>query len=233
MASVDKAGIVKYKTNGQGFEILVDTDLALSFKSNVQEDIHQILAVQKIFTDARKGIVASDNALRQGFNTLDVLEIAKVIIQNGEVPLTTEHKEKLREQKRKQIIDYIHRNAVEPKTHVAHPPQRIENAIKEAKVHIDEFQDTQKQIQEVVKKIREILPLKFEVKEIEVKIPPEYTHKLHSIFNSFGKKLSEEWQNNGSLVTVIEIPGGLEEEFVNKINGLCHGNVDIKILRIK
>lgn len=233
MVSVDKAIIAKYKTHGQSFEILVDCDAALAFKGGKQIDIKNVLAVPKIFSDAKKGLPASENTMANIFNTSEPLEVAKLIIQKGDVPLTTEFREKLREQKRKQIIDYIHRNAVDPKTHLPHPPQRIENAIAEAKAHIDEFQDVQRQIQEVLKKIRVVLPLKFEMKEIAVKIPAIYAPKSYGMLASFGKKISEEWQNDGSLIAVLEMPAGLEEDFHKRINDICHGDVETKVLKIK
>ena len=47
------------------------------------------------------------------------------------------------------------------------------------------------------------------------------------------KKIREDWQTDGSLVVVIEIPGGLEEDFHNKLNSLCHGTIETKILKVK
>ncbi len=233
MVTVDKALIAKYKTHGQSFEILVDADLAIELKHGKPVDIKNCLAVQKIFSDGKKGMEASENALKQIFGTNNSLEIAKIIIEKGDVPITTEYRDKLREQKRRQIVNYIHVNAVDPKTHLPHPPQRIENAMAEAKVHIDDFQDVQKQLQEVIKKLRPIIPLSFEVKEIAVKIPPEYAHKAFGVLVNFGKKLKEEWLTDGSYACVIEMPAGLEEDFHNKINGICHGNLETKVLKIK
>ena len=77
------------------------------------------------------------------------------------------------------------------------------------------------------------MPIKFEIKEIAVKIPPEFAAKSYTILNSFGKKIREDWQTDGSLVVVLEMPGGLEEDFHNKLNALCHGDVETKILNIK
>ena len=233
MVSVDEASIVKLKTQGQTFEILVDCDKAMAFKSGGNVDIKDILAVQHVYSDARRGLVASENSMRSIFQTADALEVAGIIIKKGEIPLSAEYKSKLREAKKKQIINLIHRNAVDPKTHLPHPPQRIENAMTEAKVHIDEFTDVNKQLQDVIKQLRPILPLKFEIKEIAVKIPPEYAAKSYSTVKSFGTMLREDWQQDGSWVAVIEMPGGLEEDFYSKINALCHGNVESKVLKIK
>ena len=59
----------------------------------------------------------------------------------------------------------IHRNGAEPTTHLPHPVTRIELALEEAKFHVDEYLSVQKQVQEVLKKLKVILPIKFEVKE--------------------------------------------------------------------
>src|SRR3989344_4921753 len=148
MVEVNHASIVKLKTNGQNFEILVDPNSAIAFKGGANIDIKTILAAQKIFSDAKKGLEAPENQMKQIFNTSDPLEVAKVILQKGEVPLTKEYKENLREQKKRQIINMIHRNAVDPQTHLPHPPARIESAMQEAKYHVDEFKDVQKQVQD-------------------------------------------------------------------------------------
>lgn len=233
MVSVDHASIVKLNTHGQEFEILVDSDLALAFKHGQNVDITNVLAVQRIFSDAKKGLEAPENAMKQIFKTADPLEVAKIIIQKAEVPLTKEYKEKLRETKKKQIINIIHRNAVDPQTHLPHPAQRIENALSEAKFHVDEFADVNTQVEQALKSLRPIIPIKFETKEIAVKIPPEYAAKSYPIITKFGKKLREDWQSDGSYVAVVEMPGGLEEDFHNQINALCHGNVETKLLKAK
>ncbi|MBI2657029.1 ribosome assembly factor SBDS, partial [Candidatus Woesearchaeota archaeon] len=210
MVNVDQAVIARLRTQGHTFEILVDCGNALALKEGKSVDMHDVLAAMKIFSDARKGLDASGNAMKQIFGTNEVNDIASQIIHKGEIQLTQEYREGLREGKRKQIIAIIHRNGVDPKTHLPHPPQRIENAFVEAKFHIDEFQPVQEQVQEALKKLRPILPIKFEVKEIAIKIGPDYAPKCYSTVKSFGTILREEWQTNGYWVAVVEIPGGME-----------------------
>ena len=233
MINVDQAIIARLKTHGQNFEILVDCANALALREGKSIDMHDILAAMKIFSDAKKGLDASENAMKQIFGTSDVEELAKTIIQKGEIQLTQEYRERLREEKRKQIITMIHRNGVDPRTHLPHPPQRIENAFIEAKFHVDEFISVQEQVQEALKKLRPILPIKFEVKEISIKIPPEFAPKCYSIVKLFATILREEWQTNGYWVGVVELPGGMENDLYDKLNKICHGNVESKILKVK
>ena len=233
MVNVDEAHTAKLKTHGQNFEILIDSDKAIAFKAGKITDVRDVLAVEKVFSDSKKGMETSPNALKECFGTDDVLESAKQIIMKGEFSLTAEYKQKLRDEKKKQIINLIHRNAVDPTTHLPHPPQRIEAAMEQAKIHVDEFEDTQRQMNEVLKKIRPILPIKFEIKVIEVKIPADFASKSYSVINDFGKKTKEDWLSYGSLSVVIEMPGGLEEDFYEKINAICHGDVESKVLSTK
>jgi len=232
MVTVDQAIIARLKTHGQNFEILVDCGNALALKEGKDIDMHDILAAMRIFSDAKKGLEASENAMKQIFETSDVYEVAKEIIKKGEIQLTQEYRERLREEKRKQIISIIHTNGVDPKTHLPHPPQRIENVFIEAKFHVNEFKSVQEQVQEALKKIRPILPIRFEIKELAIKIPPEFAPKCYSTVKSFGTILREEWQTNGYWVAVVELPGGMENDFYDKLNKICHGNVESKVLKI-
>jgi len=233
MVTVDQAVIAKLKIHGVNFEVLVDCNNAIAFKGGKEPDIKDILATQTIFSDSKKGEQASETQLKQIFGTTDPNEVAKEIIKKGEIQLTAEYRNKLKETKRKQIIDMIHRNGVNPKTHLPHPPARIEAALEEAKIHVDEYKPVQKQVQEILKKIRTILPIKFEIKEIAIKIPGDYAGKSYSVINNFGKIIKQEWQSNGSFVAVIEIPGGLEQDFYDKINSITHGNVESKLIKTR
>ncbi|MAG91990.1 ribosome assembly factor SBDS [Candidatus Woesearchaeota archaeon] len=233
MVTVDQAIIARLKTHGQNFEILVDCSNALALKEGRNLDMHDVLAAMKVFSDAKKGLDASETSMKQIFGTSDADEVAKQIIQKGEIQLTQEYREQLREDKRKQIMAVIHRNGVDPKTHLPHPPQRIENAFLEAKIHIDEFKPVQEQVQDALKKLRPILPIRFEVKEIAIKISPDYAPKCYATVKQFGTILREEWQTSGYWVAVVEMPGGMENDFYDKLNKICHGNVESKVLKIK
>ena len=231
MVNVDEAVIARLKTHGRNFEILVDCNNAIAIKENKDMDMKDVLAAIKIFTDAKKGLEASEGDMEQVFKTSDVEEVAKQIIKKGDMQLTSEYRDNLRENKRKQIINMIHRNGVDPKTHTPHPINRIENALEEAKFHVDEFASVEEQLKGVLAKLKPILPIKFEVKEISVKIGPQYAGKAYSIVKNYGTILREEWQNNGYWGGVVEMPGGMETEFYEKINSVCHGEAEAKVLK--
>ncbi len=233
MVDVDKAVIARYKTQGDKYEILVDCDTALQFRQGKNVDMDDVLASEHVFTDAKKGIFASKNRMSVVFGTDDVREIAKIIIKKGEMQITAEHKGKEVEEKKKQILAYIHRNGVDPKTHLPHPPQRIELAFNEAKVHIDERKDVVEQVNEIMKKLQPILPIKFERKQIALRIPGQFAAKTYGTVKAMAMISKEEWLDDGSWKAVIEIPAGMQNDLFDKLNSMTHGSIEVETLKIE
>ncbi len=220
----------KIKKHGKTYEIVVDPDLALKYREGEKIPIEEIIKSDHIFYDANKGIMASEHELKEVFGTQDVYEIAKIILKEGEISLTSKHREEIRKKKLRKIIDIIHRNAVDPRTGLPHPVSRIEEAIKQAKVHINEFKSAEEQLNEIIKKLRLILPLKFSKKKVRVHIPSKYVGRAYSLVKKFGTVLKEDWLNDGSYICEIELPGGMLNDFIDQMNNFTHGEVDIKIL---
>ena len=103
--------------------------------------------------------------------------------------------------------------------------------MEEAGVHIDEYKSAEEQIEEILKKLRVIIPIKFERREIAVKIPAQYAGHSYLVLKKY-KLLKDEWQNDGSLVAVVEIPAGLQDDFFNELNKISHGEVESRIIKI-
>lgn len=229
MVNLDDAVIARWNHDGKRFEILVDPVLALSLKQGKEVRMDDLLAVERIFSDARKGEEQSEQLVNRVFGTNAIYEIAKRIIDQGEVQLTTEQRKNLREEKRKAVIDFISKNAFNPQTNSPHPPQRIENAMEEAKIHVDEFRDVSSQVSEIIPKLRKLLPISMEKVSIAVKSPPQFAGQVLNVLRKVGIK-KQEWQSDGSLIAVIEIPGGMRQDLFDRLNSVSHGEVITKLL---
>ena len=225
---LDKAVVAKIKKDGENFEILVDCDKAIDFRKG-KGDIHDIVAAEYVYKDSKKGEKASEHEMSKYFGSSDFFKVAEHILKEGVIQLTADYKNKLREENRKKIIELLHRNTVDSKTGLPHPVTRLENAMNEVKVHIDEFKSAEEQVEEILEKIQEVLPIKFEVKELWIKIPAQFGGQAYSVFKRFGKVLKEDWSDG--LAVNIEIPGGMVDEFFDAINKLTHGEVESKEIK--
>lgn len=230
MVSLDKAVIARLKTHGETFEIFVDPDLALDYKEGRGVDVKELLAVEDIFKDAKAGERASEEVMNKVLGTTGLREVVDRIIKKGELHLTVEQRKELVEEKRKQIISLIARNAINPQTNTPHPPARIDKAIEEAKLHIDPVKSAKGQVDSVVKGLRPILPIKFVSLELAVKIPANYAGNSYKLLREFGDVKKEEW-DKGDLICLLKIPAGIQDELYSRLNSLTHGEVEIKVLR--
>lgn len=220
--------LAKIKKDGHTFEIDIDPDLAMEFKEGKKIDISEVLKVEHIFSDAKKGELASDKLMEKVFGSSDPLVVAEKIIKEGEVQESQHFRDEKTIELKKQIIGIIHMNAVDPVSKHPHPMTRIENAFAEAKVKIDENHSAHEQIPSILKQLRTVLPIKFETKVMEIKVPAKYAGKVNTSVRLFGTVTKETWLPDSSWLGVVEIPGGLEQDLYDNVNNMTHGTAEIK-----
>ncbi|NTV23388.1 MAG: ribosome assembly factor SBDS [Nanoarchaeota archaeon] len=223
--------LAKLKRGGEHFEVVIDPDKIIDYKKGKITEVREVLQVVDVFSDAKRAMIASHDHIKSIFGTSDMLVVAKIILDQGDVQFTQEYRENKRAEKRNKILDIIVRNAVDPRTGFPHPRTRIENAFEEAKIKIDDMKDAEDQVQHIVSALKPILPIKFAMKEIEVIVPPPYATKAYPVIERYGKIISDNWLGNGSFNCVVDLPAGLQNDFFDAINKFTKGEVTIKVLR--
>jgi ribosome maturation protein SDO1 len=226
----EKYTIARLTKDNEHFEILVKSQKALDYRTGKIARISEVLAAETIFADANKGTKVSEEQMHKAFETTDPLKIADVILKKGTLQLTTEQRRKMIEDKRKQIVDFISRQAVDPKTNLPHPPLRIENAMEQVRYPIDSNKPVEEQAREIVKLLRPILPLKIEQISVGVHIPAEYSARSYGPIKNFGAIRQEEWRADGSWYGIIEMPAGAYASFLNKLGEITKGSGEAKII---
>jgi len=211
--------IARIKQKGKHFEIIVDLEEAMKFKKGTSSSFEA--EDDRIFTNSKRGEVASNSDLMSSFGTTDNFEIAKKIVKDGEVLVSQDYRDEEKEKKLKQIVDFLSRNAVNPQTGNPHTPDRIHKALEEAHVNIKNT-PIDSQINDILSEISKIIPIRIETKKIKVTIPAIHTGKAYSIIGQY--KEEENWMNDGSLEVVIKIPAGMVMDFYDKLNSATHGS---------
>ncbi len=225
-----KFTIARYTKENEHFEVLVKPEKALDYRNGKIAGITEVLAAETIFSDANKGTRVPEDTLKKAFGTTDSLKIADVILKKGQLQLTTDQRRKMVEDKRKQIIDYISHQAVDPKTNLPHPPMRIENAMEQIRYPIDPYKSIEEQSRDIIKLLRPILPLKIEQMTLGVHIPAVYAQRAYGAIKTFGAIKREEWRSDGSWYGVMEMPAGSYASFLNKLGDVTKGSGEAKVL---
>jgi ribosome maturation protein SDO1 len=225
-----KFTIARYTKDNEHFEILVKPEKALDYRNGKISGVTEVLVAETIFSDANKGTRAGEDNIKKAFGTTDTLKVADQILKKGQLQLTTEQRRKMVEDKRRQVIDYISRQAVDPKTNLPHPPMRIENAMEQIRYPIDPYKSVEEQARDIIKLLRPILPLKVEQLNIGVRIPAQYAQRAYGAMKASGAIKREEWRSDGSWYGVIEMPAGSYASFLNKLGEVTKGSGEAKVI---
>jgi len=223
--------LVRYSFEGEKFEIMVKPDPALEYKMGKKKDLSAVLVSDEIYTDSGKGTRPSSEKLLKAFKTEDQTEIAEIIMKKGDLNLTTDQRRKMVEEKKKQIVTFIAKTYVDPKTHLPHPPLRIEQAMKDGRVSVDPQKNVEEQVQDIVDKLRSIIALKTESLQLEITIPAQYASQSYAVLKSVGSLKSEEWQNNGSLKAILEIPAAARPNVIDRLGSITKGSASVEVVQ--
>ncbi len=230
MVNLDDAITARLESHGETFEILLDPKVMDLMKQGKQFDIVEYMAVEDVFKNASKGTRPSADKMEEAFGTMDVSTIARRIVEKGEVQMTAEQRKEMLDAKRQQVIAYIATNAINPQTHTPHPAVRIELALEEAKFHVDPFKPLEKEIEEAMKLLRPLIPIRFERSRVAVKLKGVDYGRCYDDIIGFGIIDHEVWTPEGDWIGSMEIPAGRITELTEKLKQKTKGSAAVKLV---
>mgnify|MGYP002762176209 FL=1 len=233
MISLEDAVTARLESHGARFEVLIDPDAALEIKrEEFDGELADVIAAEDVFEDASRGDRPAETDLEDVFETTEPLEIIPEVIKRGEIQITAEQRREMQEQKRKQLINTIARNAVNPQMDDApHPPERIERALEEAGFRIDPMEPVSEQVDEALEDLRPVIPIRFDEVTMAVQLPADYAGSGQAEVRQYGELEREEWQSDGSWVGVVTFPAGLQNDFYDMVNELTSGTAETQVIK--
>lgn len=235
--SLEKAVVARLGRHQMHFEVLVDPEAAQELvdkwrldEAVTADEVRAVCAVDQVFTHWSDGKKASRDELLKGFDTDEFVRIVERILKEGEIQLTSDQRKRMGEAKEKRIIETILRNAWNPQTKTPHPRDRIERALAEAKFRVDPLRRVEEQVEEAMKKLRPLIPIAFEKVKVAIHIPAEHTGHTYGPVRGMGDLTQEEWQPDGSLIVILEMPAGMQGDVYDRLNKLTHGHVTTKLV---
>ena len=233
MISLDEAVTARLESHGARFEVLVDPDAALAIKrGEFDGDLEEVIAAEDVFENASRGDRPAESDVEDVFDTTEPLQIIPEVIQRGEIQITAEQRREMQERKRRQLINRIARNAINPQMDDApHPPDRIESALEQTDFRIDPMQPVEPQVDDALDALRPIIPIRFEEVTMAVQIPAEHAGSAQAQIRSFGDLEREEWQADGSWIGVLTFPAGMQNDFYEVVNEHSSGEADTRLVR--
>ncbi len=225
------AVVIGIKREGNRFELFVDPDLAFDYRRGESVPLEDILKSYEIYDDAKRGSRATEILVKDAFGSSEVFTVAPEILKHGEFKLTHEQRVQLVEEKTEAIIKDISKRAMNPQTGHPHPPDRVRQAMEEAKVSVDPFIRVDEQVPRVVKALLVIIPISFESVKLRITLPASFAGKGYNIVAKAGVIKSDSWGQDGSWTGLVEMPASLRQALYDDLNKLTKGQTRIDVVR--
>ena len=219
--------VARLKREGLTFEVIIDPQKAFEFLESGDVDIEDILTAPDVFSDAQSGEHAKEADLKKVFATTEPLEIARRILDDGEVQLSAEQRSFIRERMHKRVLDSIVRRGVDPRTGNPHPRTRIEAALEETKFRIRESAPLERNVADAIDAIRTVLPISVATKTFTITVAPQHSGRIIGLAGQLGDVKNQEWGAQGSLTITLEVPAGMRDELYTKLNDATSGDAQI------
>ena len=217
--------VVRYKKGGRFFEVAVDPDLVFPYRKGAVS-LYQVLRSHRIFHKATEGREVFESSLEEAFGTADEETVADIIMRKGDVQLSPNHREKLRNQKKEKILDILVKRNIDPRTNTPHPRNRLEKIIETKNISINEVQPAEQQVHSVASTLKKHVPIEIAQKTIRIKTDRHHGYKIRDHLESYGTIENESWEDGFSCS--LTVPAGLHSELVEKINTITKGNIRIE-----
>ncbi len=213
--------IAKLRSGKLFFETMVDLDNAMKLRKGNDVSIGDVIRDNAVYTNLGKGMKAGSAELEQAFGTSEFEKVVEQIVKKGIIEVSQEFRDEALEARRKQVVDFLVRNAIDGQTGRPFTPDTLQNALKDAGVKI-ENKNVENQITRIVDSLKQVIPIKIETKKLKVIVPAMHTGKAYGLLTEYKEK--EEWLSNGDLQITLNIPVGIQMEFYDKLNSVTHGS---------
>ena len=101
----------------------------------------------------------------------------------------------------------------------------------DARVSIDPFKNAEDQINDIVEKLRSIIPLKSENLTLQISIPAQFVAQSYTVLKSTGTLKKEDWQPNGSLKAILEIPAAARPNVIDRLGSITKGTAFVEVVQ--
>ena len=99
----------------------------------------------------------------------------------------------------------------------------------DARVSVDPFKNPDEQIKDIVEKLRPVIPLKTENLTLEISVPAQFVAQSYTVLKSTGSLKKEDWQPNGSLKAILEIPAAARPNVIDRLGAITKGTANVEV----
>jgi len=164
---------VRLTKGGKRFELACYNNKVLSFRAGVETDLGEVLQSDFVFSNVGKGEFAKADNLKKAFGTTDFKEVAKVILEKGDIQVSAKERAAASEAMLRDIATIVSSKCVNPQSGRPYPVTTILSAMRdELHFSVAATRGAKQQALEVLRKLQSIgLPIARARMHVRVHLP--------------------------------------------------------------
>jgi ribosome maturation protein SDO1 len=197
--------IVRMKRGGKRFEIACYKNKVVSWRDKTETDLDEVMQTVNVFTNVSKGQVAKKEDLIQCFGHCDIKKICTEILDKGELQISEKERQNQLESTFKDIATIVSEKCINSETKRPFPVSIIEKSMKQIHFSVNTKKNTKQQALEVIKKLKEVLPIERCVMRLRILTHKKNKEKLKQLAYEVE---SENVEGDGILEIIMSINPG-------------------------
>jgi ribosome maturation protein SDO1 len=204
----------------------------LSWRQGVEKDIDEVLQTSQIFTNVSKGNVANSKDLSRAFGLDDEESIARLILEKGELQVSSREREVEAEEKVKEVASIIAEKCVNRETSRPFPLDMIEQAMAEVHFSLAANRSGKQMALDLIPQLQAVLPIERAQMRLRIVVPRKEGKAAKKEMDALFAVVEDEHWGADFELTVLVDPGAyrLLDDIVQKHT---RGAGSIEILDMK
>jgi len=164
------------------------------------------------FLNVSKGQLAKKDELAAAFGPMDKKDIIKQILEKGELQVSEKERQQHQEQQFRDIATIVAEKCVNPDTKRPLTVGIVERAMKDAHYKVHPSKSTKQQALEVIKILKEIIPIQRAQMRLRIVFPPADSKKLKEALKTAIVAIeSEDQEGEEASITCLIDPGSYRQ----------------------
>ncbi|CAH9101694.1 unnamed protein product [Cuscuta europaea] len=170
--------VVRLKKHGNRFEIACYKNKVLSWRSNVEKDVDEVLQSHTVYSNVSKGVLAKSKDLLAAFGTDDQAKVCLEILEKGELQVAGKERESQFSSQFKDIATIVMQKTINPETQYPYTISMIERLMHEVHFAVDPHSSSKKQALEVIRELQKHYPIKRAPMRLRLTIPVHHNTSI-------------------------------------------------------
>mmetsp|Transcript_5090 Transcript_5090/g.9291 ORF Transcript_5090/g.9291 Transcript_5090/m.9291 type:complete len:253 (-) Transcript_5090:66-824(-) len=223
--------VVRLKKKGYRFEIACYPNKVVSWRNKTETDLDEVLQIEQVFSNVSKGVLAPSKQLQEAFGTEDIPTVVKVILEKGEVQVSSKERQHTHDQIFQEIATIVSEKCVDPSTKRPFTAGMIERAMRDTLHYaVVPNKSSKQQALDVINKLKEHMEIERAQMEVLITLPGKTAKavvkdKVHPLV---AKTVQENYGSSHYTATCYIDPGqyrNLEQVITEETRG--QGTIEI------